>query len=124
MTDGLIHLCLSPHIYSIKQNRPIVGSCAGVLWNVYMSSVINAKAHHHDEQQLLAVEAAAAAAETAKEEEKEEGGWVVLPDPKAAAAEEESVVVGAREGEAAWWERWVPAGAVATFPGSINIRFF
>lgn len=88
------HSCTPTH----PQNRPIVGSMSGVVWNVYMSGVINSKSHPEELPPL----------------EKEEG-------------EEEGAVSGGDGGGegAGWWERWMPEGATAALPGSISsIRFF
>lgn len=110
-----------------KQNRPIVGACAGVVWNVYMSSIINAKEHHQHEQEEEQ-QGQGLVSGVARKEAAEEGPQGLAQPLLAAAAEaparqEEE---GGKEGPAAVggiWERWAPAGALA-FPSSINIRFF
>lgn len=94
------HFPLHPYNTRIHtQNRPVVGSIAGVLWNVYMSSVLHSKSH-----QELPLEAEAVGREEGATEgrgEEEEG-----------------------RGEGGWWERWVPAGTIAALPESTGIRFF
>lgn len=105
-----------------KQNRPIVGACAGVVWNVYMSSVINAKQHHQqDKEQEQEQELVSG---VAIKEAVEEGPQVLAQQATEAQAQQEEE--GGKEGPAAAggiWERWAPAGTLS-FPSSINIRFF
>lgn len=136
---------LFPH-HPHQQNRPIVGACAGVLWNVYMSSVINAKQHHeHEQQELVApLEEAAAVSQPPLRQPQAQPLLAAVVEPATATAatavaaapppqqqaEEGARVgsVGEKDGPAAAavggiWERWAPAGALA-FPASINIRFF
>ena len=74
-----------PPSISTEQNRPIMGSIVGVVWNVYMSSVINAKeaTHHYLD-------------EAAMEAEEHGTEW-------------------ARKRGRVWWGRWAPPGALVVF---------
>lgn len=76
---------------------------AGVIWNVYLSSVINHKEEQEQEQRPEEEEIEAAV----------KGG------------EEEAVEVPPPDGRGGWLGRWLPgAGAAAAWPCSISIRFF
>jgi hypothetical protein len=87
---------------------------AGVLWNIYMSSVINAKEHHHQVEaaEQLQQQVVTAVKEGEEGQVKEERGQGVKG---------EGEVEGRGDG---WLGRWFPAGAVAGLTGSLNIRFF